>query len=161
MPGAGLPSGLTSIGRTWCPRGIIAHALRLLFVGFVVAQLVRVHRLRAPRVNAAVLRRGHLRVPVAGAALGGRLSAGGEVDARLLLPDDARASGDRTDGPASAPFIFSFVTLTCLGCNDIVPVSRVARMLMMVEATTGVLYLAVMIARLVALYSRPNLRETA
>lgn len=56
---------------------------------------------------------------------------------------------------------FSFVTLTCLGCNDIVPVSRVARMLMMVEATTGVLYLAVMIARLVALYSRPNLRETA
>jgi hypothetical protein len=56
---------------------------------------------------------------------------------------------------------FSFVTLTCLGCNDIVPVSRVAQMLLMVEATMGVLYLAVMIARLVALYSRPNLRETA
>lgn len=34
-------------------------------------------------------------------------------------------------------------------------------MLMMVEATTGVLYLAVMIARLVALHSRPNLPETA
>jgi hypothetical protein len=56
--------------------------------------------------------------------------------------------------------VFKIVTLTCLGCNDIVPVSRVARMLMMVEATTGVLYLAVMIARLVALYSRPNVRET-
>ena len=56
---------------------------------------------------------------------------------------------------------FSFVMLTCLGCNDIVPISRVARILIMVEATMGVLYLAVMIARLVALYSRPNLRETA
>jgi hypothetical protein len=34
-------------------------------------------------------------------------------------------------------------------------------MLMVVESTTGVLYLAVMIARLVALYSRPDRRETA
>ena len=63
-------------------------------------------------------------------------------------------------GGSGRRLVFKIVTLTCLGCNDIVPVSRVARMLMMVEATTGVLYLAVMIARLVALYSRPNVRET-
>ena len=55
----------------------------------------------------------------------------------------------------------SFVSLTCLGCNDIVPVSRAARMLMMAESTMGVLYLTVMIARLVALYSRVNRREAA
>ena len=48
----------------------------------------------------------------------------------------------------------SFVSLTCLGCNDITPISKVARMLLMVESTTGVLYLAVLIARLVTLYSR-------
>jgi hypothetical protein len=48
----------------------------------------------------------------------------------------------------------SFVSLTCLGCNDIMPQSKVARMLLMVESTTGVLYVAVLIARLVALYSR-------
>ena len=49
----------------------------------------------------------------------------------------------------------SFVSLTCLGCNDITPISKVARMLLMVESMTGVLYLAVLIARLVTLYSRP------
>jgi len=47
-----------------------------------------------------------------------------------------------------------FVTLTCLGCNDVTALSKVARMLLMVGATTGVLYVAVLIARLVALYSR-------
>jgi len=41
-----------------------------------------------------------------------------------------------------------------LGCNDITPISKVARMLLMVESVTGVLYLAVLIARLVAVYSR-------
>jgi voltage-gated potassium channel len=49
---------------------------------------------------------------------------------------------------------FSFVSLTCLGCGDITPQSKIARMLLMVESTTGVLYMAVLIARLVALYSR-------
>ncbi len=48
---------------------------------------------------------------------------------------------------------FSFVSLTCLGCNDITALSKTARMLLMVEATSGVLCLAVLIARLVALYS--------
>jgi hypothetical protein len=51
---------------------------------------------------------------------------------------------------------FSFVSLTCLGCNDLTPVSKVARMLVVVESTTGVLYLAVLIARLVSLYSKTD-----
>jgi len=53
-------------------------------------------------------------------------------------------------------FYLSFVTLTSLGCNDITPLSKVARMLLMVESLTGVLFLAVLIARLVALYSNPR-----
>ena len=48
----------------------------------------------------------------------------------------------------------SFVSLTCKGCNDITPLSKVARMLVMMESTIGVLYVAVLIARLVALYSK-------
>ena len=48
---------------------------------------------------------------------------------------------------------FSFVSLTTLGLGDILPVSPIARMLVAAEATTGVLYIAVLMARLVSLYS--------
>lgn len=46
---------------------------------------------------------------------------------------------------------FSFVTLTTVGYGDITPVRPVARTLAIGEALTGQLYLAVMIARLVAM----------
>ncbi len=46
---------------------------------------------------------------------------------------------------------FSFITLTTVGYGDIVPSAPVARMLAMGEALAGQLYLAVLIARLVAL----------
>ena len=48
---------------------------------------------------------------------------------------------------------FSFVTLCTLGYGDITPVSRLARMLSILEATTGMFYMSMLIARLVALYS--------
>ncbi|MEM7705979.1 MAG: potassium channel family protein [Pseudomonadota bacterium] len=47
-------------------------------------------------------------------------------------------------------FYFSFVTLTTLGYGDITPVSSGARMLAAVEAIIGQLYLAVLLAMLVA-----------
>ncbi len=53
-------------------------------------------------------------------------------------------------------FYFSFVTLTTVGYGDITPVSSVARMLAVMEAMTGTLYVAVLISRLVALYSAPH-----
>jgi len=45
----------------------------------------------------------------------------------------------------------SFVTLTTVGFGDVVPVHRVARSLVVSEALTGQLYLAVLLARLVAM----------
>lgn len=48
---------------------------------------------------------------------------------------------------------FSFVTLCTVGYGDITPVSKPARMLAILEATTGVFYVTIVIARLVALYS--------
>src|SRR6266513_4054567 len=53
-------------------------------------------------------------------------------------------------------FYFSFVTLSTVGYGDITPASKVARMLAAMEAMTGLLYMAVLIARLVALYSSPK-----
>ena len=50
-------------------------------------------------------------------------------------------------------FYFSFITLSTVGYGDITPVSRFARWLAALEAMTGLLYVAVLIARLVALYS--------
>ena len=49
-------------------------------------------------------------------------------------------------------FYFSFITLSTVGYGDITPVSRIARWLAAMEAMTGSLYVAVLIARLVALY---------
>jgi hypothetical protein len=51
-------------------------------------------------------------------------------------------------------FYFSFITLSTVGYGDITPVSRIARWLAAMEAMTGLLYVAVLIARLVSVYSR-------
>jgi voltage-gated potassium channel len=50
-------------------------------------------------------------------------------------------------------FYFSFITLCTVGYGDIAPVSRVARMLAVTEAITGLFYMAVLISRLVSVYS--------
>jgi hypothetical protein len=54
---------------------------------------------------------------------------------------------------------FSFVTLTSTGYGDIAPVSAQARSLASLEAVSGTMYMAVLVARLVGVYSaamRPN-----
>ena len=48
---------------------------------------------------------------------------------------------------------FSFITLSTVGYGDIIPVSQMARMLAIVEAMFGTFYVALLIARLVSLYS--------
>jgi hypothetical protein len=48
---------------------------------------------------------------------------------------------------------YSFVTLTTVGYGDILAITRAARALSIFEAITGQLYLAIMISRLVGLYS--------
>jgi voltage-gated potassium channel Kch len=52
---------------------------------------------------------------------------------------------------------FSYTTLTTLGYGDIVPVSQIARTLATLEAITGQLYLAVLVARLVGLHINASL----
>lgn len=60
------------------------------------------------------------------------------------------------DSSTQHDFIFfSFVTLTTLGYGDITPMTARARSLALLEAVTGVLYLAILVARLVSAY-RPE-----
>jgi hypothetical protein len=48
---------------------------------------------------------------------------------------------------------YSFVTLTSLGYGDIVPLSPQSRSLSILESVSGTMFVAVLIARLVGLYS--------
>ena len=63
----------------------------------------------------------------------------------------ASPSGNTMEGFTA--MYFSYVTLCTVGYGDIVPVTSAARMLAAVEAMTGTFYMAIMIARLVSLYS--------
>ncbi len=59
----------------------------------------------------------------------------------------------------SALLYLSFTTLTTLGYGDVVPVAPLARMIATMEAATGVLYVAITIARLVSAYQGPRHRH--
>jgi hypothetical protein len=71
-----------------------------------------------------------------------------------LIPNafsfNTASAGDKSMAGYNSVY-FSFITLSTVGYGDITPVSPVARMLAGTEATTGLLYVAVLIARLVSL----------
>lgn len=122
----------------------------LLFLVFVAVNLLR-FILRAPRVNSEVLCAG-----IAGYLILGLLWILAYMLVARVVPDSFAFS----TGPASrqsmggfTAFYFSFATLTTIGYGDISPVSNVARMLAVTEAVTGLFYMAVLISRLVSLYS--------
>jgi hypothetical protein len=69
---------------------------------------------------------------------------------------------DEAGKPVQSNFhYYSFVTLTTLGYGDIQPVSAQARSLSILESVCGVLYIAILISRLVALYGSEPKEEAA
>ena len=122
----------------------------LLFIAFVVSQLLA-FILRAPRVDSEVLCAG-----ISGFLLVGLLWTLAYVLVDWAHPGSfafnvASLGQPRMDGFNG--FYYSFMTLCTVGYGDITPVSRVARMLAVLEAITGMFYVAVLIARLVALHT--------
>jgi voltage-gated potassium channel len=81
----------------------------------------------------------------------------------VAMVEPAAFTGDALlgDGRLSGQtFIyFSFVTMTTLGFGDITPNMQLSATLVYVQALIGQLYVAIMIARLVALYSTQNNKE--
>jgi voltage-gated potassium channel Kch len=122
----------------------------LLFLIFLIGNFLY-FILHAPRVNAEVLCAGLSVYLLLGMAW---------TFAYLLVSDLSPDAFAFTTGLSSGhvlsrfnAFYFSFITLSTVGYGDIVPVSYVARMLAAMEAITGTLFVAVLIARLVAMYS--------
>jgi hypothetical protein len=68
-----------------------------------------------------------------------------------LVPNAFAFSGADKSLKGFNGFYFSFITMSTVGYGDITPVAKVARMLAASESVTGSLYIAVLIARLVAL----------
>jgi hypothetical protein len=62
--------------------------------------------------------------------------------------------------PRATFLYFSLVTLTTLGYGDIVPISAPARMFAALESATGVLYIAITVARLVSAYQKTDAKPT-
>jgi Ion channel len=129
----------------------LASITALVFIGFVEFQLLH-FIFRAPRVNSEVLCAG-----ISGYLLLGILWM---VSYMLVSRLDSDAAHPAFIGTASAhslsqfeAYYFSFITLSTVGYGDITPLSPGARTLAMMEAMTGTLYMAVLISRLVALYS--------
>src|SRR5438132_4708346 len=128
----------------------------LVLIAFVVANLLR-FVLRAPSVNVEVLC----------ASISAYLMLGLMWTMAYWLVDQLTPGGafsfNTNAGTRSMNgfngFYFSFVTLSTVGYGDITPVSKIARWLAAMEAMTGLLYVAVLIARLVSLYSAPGPAE--
>jgi len=77
----------------------------------------------------------------------------------FIHPDSFSVSQALADDARKSLYHFSFVTLTTLGYGDITPVSGSARSLATLEAITGQMYIAVLIARLVGIHISQNLTK--
>ena len=125
----------------------------LVLIAFVVFNLLG-FVLRAPSVNTEVLC----------ASISAYLMLGLIWTMAYWLVDQLTPGGAFSFNPNAGKqsmngfnaFYFSFITLSTVGYGDITPLSRIARWLAALEAMTGLLYVAVLIARLVSLYSTPK-----
>jgi hypothetical protein len=148
------------LNHVW-PEGIVIELSLLAaiaFVAFVIAHLFR-FVISAPEVNAEVLCAAisiYLLFAVAWAFLYTLLA---RWDPNAFVFTDPAADKPLLSGFTA--LYFSVQILTTITFGDILPRSNNARMMSLVEATAGVFYMAILIARLVGLYtSRPRSDET-
>jgi hypothetical protein len=117
----------------------------LLFLAVVLGQTFRAGPVTFHRIQGAV----------ASYLLLGVIWAHAYALVAQLRPGAFSGPISAADGPRAFLY-FSFVTLATVGYGDVLPVHPVARSLAMLEAVTGTLYLATVIARLVSLTVAPG-----
>jgi voltage-gated potassium channel len=129
---------------------VVTRGVGLLFIGFVVVQLLRFIA-HAPRVDSEVLCAAIAGYLLSGLAWSLAYALFDRLDPTSFVFTLTPKSGRSMDGFTG--LYFSFITLSTVGYGDIIPVSEIARMLAMVEAIFGMFYVSLLIARLVSLYS--------
>jgi hypothetical protein len=129
---------------------VIAGVAAFVFVVFVIGPLFRFVMV-APNVNEEVLCAAisvYLLFAVAWSFL---YTIVGHWDPNAFVFTVPAETGNVMVGFTA--IYFSLVSLTTIGFGDIIPLSNVARMLVLLEAIIGMFYMTIMIARLVSLYS--------
>ncbi len=126
---------------------LLASTLSAVWIGYVfalmAAVLFRITRVTTNAIFAAI-------VVYLLAALG--FAVVFQIVARLDPEAFSGLSGAQGSALGDALLYFSLVCVTTMGYGDILPVSAFARQLSALEGAFGALYLAVMVARLVALH---------
>jgi len=129
----------------------------MAFLVVVTASLLR-FVLRAKQVDAEVLCAGISVYLILGLLWGLAYTLVAQVNPNAF--SFSTPSGTATTMSGFTAIYFSFTTLATLGYGDITPAADIARMLAMLEAMTGTLFVGVMIARLVSLYSASGQSQT-
>jgi len=126
------------------------HIAGILFVLFVVINLLRFV------LNASEVGKEVLCASVSAYLLLGLVWTLAYWLVAELIPNAFAFNGADKSLQGFNGFYFSFITMSTVGYGDITPVAKVARMLAAMQATTGLLYVATLIARLVALQTTPK-----
>jgi hypothetical protein len=122
----------------------------ILFVGFVIYHLFR-FVISAPAVNAEVLCSAISIYLLFAVAWSFAYTVLARADPNAFTYSNP--ADEKSGLSGFTALYFSVQILTTITFGDIMPASNVARMMSLVEASAGVFYLAILIARLVGLYS--------
>ena len=147
-----VPAVAGGLVRHWIELPLMAEVLTRLAGAGVMAittyQIVK-HVSRVQRVTQQMIFGAMSAYLLVGFVASALFSAMGAVDPQTINIPASVLTSAALD---SSYLYFSFVTLTTLGYGDITPATPMARSLAMLVAVTGQLFVAVMLARVVALY---------
>jgi hypothetical protein len=124
--------------------------LALALMIYVVANLL-LYIQNAPQVNTHVLSAGISAYLMLGLGWAVAYVLVSKVSPNAFAYSSGPPAGQTMN--AFNAFYFSFTILSTVGFGDIVPTSKLARMLTVVESTTGMFYVAILISRLVSLHT--------
>lgn len=134
------------------------YALFVLILGIVstltIRHLLTVQRVTGDTISAAIC--GYATLVVLWAAAYSLLESCQPGAFQYLAASDASGRMQFGSADSALPLYYSFVTITTLGYGDIVPSTDAARMLAASQAFLGQVYVAVLIARLVAIHTVTN-----
>ena len=128
---------------------ILAYIFMALFCFFTVFCMIS-HFMKAKKVNANILAGAAGTYLLLGISWGMLFALLQFINSGSFVVKESLQAGALAD--MDIFIYYSFATLTTLGYGDVTPVSSHAQSLAILEAATGVLFIALLISRLVGMY---------